>query len=423
MFTFYTEVIKQDVVDRHGRWIGRPHDFIAKLDEAYPRLTSLVIAKGFFRRRYYAIPWSDLHHAGGQFQLKIPLESLSKVASYREGAEITLRKNILDQQVVDTFNRKVVRVNDIHLLEVDNDLRIAHVDVGLRGLVRRLKWERIIDTIVRLIHRHASYLTAEKFISWKYVQPLSIQPITGKIQLNVDQNQLRSIPPPDLSEMLMDLDTYQRAALFKTLDPQSQIDILTELDMKWQRDLIDELDPRTTADLLERMPADEATDLLGSMPVRETDRFLDMLSPKKSRELSELLKHEARSAGGLMTKEYILLKEEMTVGDALEHIRRTELKKAETIHNGYVVDGESKLTGMVSFRKLLIEPPETKLTDVILKKPPALYVKAQLKDIAELMAKYNLFAIPVVNEENVLEGIITIDDVLAVVVDEMWGGR
>lgn len=423
MFTFYTEVIKQDVVDRHGRWIGRPHDFTAKLDEAYPRLTSLIISKGFLRRRYYIIPWSDLHHAGGQFQLKIPLESLSKVVSYREGAEITLRKNILDQQVVDTFNRKVVRVNDIHLLEVDNDLRIAHVDVGLRGLVRRLKWERIIDTIIRIIHRHASYLTAEKFISWKYVQPLSIQPITGKIQLNVDQNQLRSIPPPDLSEMLMELDTYQRAALFKTLDPQSQIDILTELDMKWQRDLIDELDPRTTADLLERMPADEATDLLGSMPMRETDRFLDMLSPKKSRELSELLKHEARSAGGLMTKEYISLKEGMTVGDALEHIRRTELKKAETIHNGYVVDDESKLTGMVSFRKLLIEPPETKLTDVMLKKPPALYVKAQLKDIAELMAKYNLFAIPVVNEENILEGIITIDDVLAVVVNEMWGGR
>ena len=423
MFTFYTEVIKQDVVDRHGRWIGRPFDFIAKLDEAYPRLTSLIIAKGILRRKYYVIPWSELHHAGGQFQLKIPLENLSTQSSYREGAEVTIRKNILDQQVVDTYNRKVVRVNDIHLLEVDNDLRIAHVDVGIRGLVRRLKWERIIDTVVRLIHKHARYLTAEKFISWKYVQPLSIQPLTGKIQLNVGQDQLKAIPPPDLSEMLMELDTYQRAALFKTLDPQSQIDILTELDMKWQRDLIDELDPRTTAELLERMPADEATDLLGSMPIRETDRFLSMLSPKKARELTELLKHEARSAGGLMTKEFIALKEEMTVGDALEHIRKTELKKAETIHNGYIIDDDSKLIGMISLRKLLIEPPEAKIADVMLKKPPALNVRAPLKDVAGLMAKYNLFAMPVVNVEGALEGIITIDDVLAVVVDEMWGGR
>ncbi len=423
MFTFFTEVIKQDVVDRHGRWIGKPFDFVAKLDEAYPRLTSLIVSKGYLRKKYYMIAWNDLHHAGGQFQLKTPLESLELVASYREGNDVTLRKNILDQQVVDTYNRKVVRVNDIHLLEVDNDLRMAHVDVGIRGLVRRLGWERMIDRVVRTLHRHSRYLTAEKFISWKYVQPLSVQPLTGKIQLNVGQDQLRSIPPPDLSEMLMELDTYQRAALFKTLDPQSQIDILTELDMKWQRDLIDELDPRTTADLLERMPADEATDLLGSMPPRETDRFLQMLSPKKSRELSELLKHEARSAGGLMTKEYIALKENMSVGEALEHIRRTEIKKAETIHNGYIIDDDAKLAGMISLRKLLIESPEAKVSDVMLKKPPALNVGDPLKDVAQVLAKYNLFAVPVVNDENVMEGIITIDDVLAVVIDEVWGGR
>lgn len=423
MFTFYTEVIRQDVVDRHGRFLGKPFDFTAKLDEAYPRLTSLIVSKGLIRKKYYVIPWNELHHAGGQFQLKIPLELLAAIPSYREGAEVTLRKNILDQQVVDTYNRKVVRVNDIHLLEVDNDLRIAHVDVGVRGLIRRLNWERIIDTVVRFLHRHSSYLTAEKFISWKYVQPLSIQPITGKIQLNVGQDQLRAIPPPDLSEMLMELDTYQRAALFKTLDPQNQIDILTELDMKWQRDLIDELDPRTTAELLERMPADEATDLLGSMPLRETDRFLSMLSPKKARELTELLKHEVHSAGGLMTKEYITLKEEMTVSEALEHIRKTELKKAETIHNGYIIDDDSKLIGMISLRKLLMDSPEAKLADVMLKKPPAVYVKASLKEVAGLMAKYNLFAMPVINDERVLEGIITIDDVLAVVIDEAWGGR
>lgn len=423
MFTFFTEVIKQDVVDRHGRWIGRPFDFVAKLDEAYPRLTSLVISKGLLRKRYHVIPWSDLHHAGGQFQLKIPQENLETVKQYRDDSDVTLRKNILDQQVVDTFNRKVVRVNDIHILEVDNDLRIAHVDVGLRGLVRRLGWERWIDRAIRLVHRHAAYLTAEKFISWKYVQPLSIQTVAGKIQLNVGQDQLRSIPPPDLSEMLMELDTYQRAALFKTLDPQSQIDILTELELKWQRDLIDELDPRTTADLLERMPADEATDLLGSMPPRETARFLDMLSPKKARELTELLRHEVHSAGGLMTKEYIALKEDMTVGEALDNIRRTDIKKVETIHNGFVVDDESKLTGMVSLRKLLIESPDAKIADAMLKKPPSLNVQDPLRDVAEMLAKYNLFAAPVVNDDNVLEGIITIDDVLSVVVDEVWGGR
>lgn len=421
MFTFFTEVIKQDVVDRHGRWLGRPFDFTAKFDEAYPRLTSLIVGKGFLRKKYYVIPWGNLHHAGGQFQLKIPLESLAPVGTYREAEEITLRKNILDQQVVDTFNRKVVRVNDLHLLQVDSDLRIAHVDVGVRGLVRRLGWERMIDPVVRFLNRHARYLTAEKFISWKYVQPLSVQPQTGTIHLNVDQNQLRSIPPPDLSEMLMELDPYQRAALFKTLEPQSQIDILTELELKWQKDLIEELDPRTTADLLERMPADEATDLLGSLPRKDAERFLEMISPKKSREISELLKYEARSAGGLMTKEFITFKEEMKVNEALDHIRNTELKKAETIHNGFVIDDVNRLIGMISLRKLLIESPEAKVGDVMLKKPPAVEVGANVKEIATLLSKYNLFAAPVTDENGILEGIITVDDVLCVIIEEEWG--
>ena len=408
-------------MDRHGRWLGRPFDFTAKLDESYPLFTNLIVAKGLVRRRYYIIPWNNLHHAGGQFQLKVPINSLTPVRDYREELEITVRKNILDQQVVDTFNRKVVRVNDLHILEIDNDLRIAHVDVGLRGLIRRLGWEKMIDTTIRLFHRHASYLNRENFISWKYIQPISIQPVTGQIQLSVDQEQLRSIPPADLSDMLMELDTYERAALFKTLDPQSQIDILTELELKWQKDLVDELDPRTTAMLLERMPADEATDLVGCLPRRDAEKYLEMLSPKKARELRELLTFEAHSAGGLMTTEVITLREDMTVGQTLDRIKDIELEKAETIHNCYVVDDGNKLIGTVSFRKLLTEPPELKIAKAMLKKPPALDVEANLKEIATMLSKYNLFAAPVIDEAGVLEGIITVDDVLAVIIDEEWG--
>ncbi len=421
MFTFFTEVIRQDVVDRYGRWLGRPYDFAAKFNETYPALTSLIVVRGIFRRKYFIIPWENLHYAGGQFQLKIPLESITAVGDYKEQIEITIRKNILDQQVVDTFNRKIVRVNDLHFLKIDGDLRIAHVDIGIRGLVRRLGCEKLLDSIVRFLNRHAAYLTAEKFISWKHIQPLSIQTQTGKIQLNVDQNQLRSIPPPDLSEMLMELDTYQRAALFKTLDLQTQIDILTELELKWQKDLIEELDPKTTADLLERMPADEATDLLGSLPRKDAERFLDVLSPKKSREISELLKYEVHSAGGLMTKEFITFNENMSVGEALNHIKSTELKKAETIHNGFVIDDKSKLIGMVSLRKLLIETPEAKIGDIMLKKPPAIKVGNNIKEVATLLSKYNLFAAPVVDENGVLQGIITVDDVLSVIIEEEWG--
>ena len=133
--------------------------------------------------------------------------------------------------------------------------------------------------------------------------------------------------------------------------------------------------------------------------------------------------HESDSAGGLMTVEFISLREGMTVGQAIDHIRCVELTKAETIHTAFVVDEAGKLIGTVSFRRLLLEPLDSRIGDVMEKKPPAVHVKESVKDVAYEMDKYNLVTIPVVDEEGMLEGIITIDDVLHHVVDEAWGKR
>jgi CBS domain-containing protein len=424
MFTYFTEIVRKDVVDRHGRWVGRPYDFMVRVDEAFPRVISIVVSRGILSRTFYTVPWKDVHHTQRGFQLKVPIESLEKKKIYRPEEAGALRASVLDQQVVDTFNRKVVRVNDIHFLSVDDDLRLAHVDIGFRGLVRRLGWERFVDNMVKIFHKHSRYLTDEGLVSWKYVQPLSIHETTGKIQLTVDMEQLKQIPPPDISTMLMELDPYQRAALLKTLDVQSQVDIITELELKWQKDLIEELDSQTIVALFERMPADEATDLLATLTRRDTDRILGLLSTKKAREIRELMEHESDSAGGLMTTEFISLKENMFVRDAIEHIRRAEVqKKAETIHNAFVVDEDGKLVGAVSFRRLLCEDLDSKISDVMQRKPPVVRVSDSVKEVAWAMDKYNLFTLPAVDENGELEGIITVDDVLHVAVEEAWGKR
>jgi magnesium transporter len=423
MFTFFTEIVRRDVLDRHGRWVGRPYDFTARLDEVYPRVTSLIVATGWPVKKFYSIPWKDVHQIGNRLQLKVPIESLKSLKIYHESDSPTLRRSVLDQQVVDTFNRKVVRVNDLHFLRVDDDLRLAHVDIGLRGLIRRLGWQGMIDAVVRLFNRHARYLNDEGLISWKFVQPLSIRSTTGQIQLTVEMERLRQIPPSDVSSMLMELDPYQRAALIRTLDVQSQVDIITELDLKWQKDIIDELDAQTLVRLFERMPADEATDLLADLPKRESERILGMLSTKKARELRELMTHEADSAGGLMTTEYISLRGGMTVGQAIDHIRSVEIRKAETIHTGFVVDEAGRLVGSVSYRKLLLEPLDVRIEDVMQQMPPSVNVKEPVKEVAYEMDKYNLFTLPVVDDDGTLEGIITIDDVLHVAVEEAWGKR
>ncbi|PIR17611.1 MAG: hypothetical protein COV46_03500 [Deltaproteobacteria bacterium CG11_big_fil_rev_8_21_14_0_20_49_13] len=423
MFLFFTEIVKKGVVDKNGRWLGRPHDFlVARMGESYPRLSAIVVSKGHINKKYAVVPWDQVQRTNEQFHIKAAFEALEFKADYFEESATSLRNNILDQQVVDTFNRKVVRVNDIHFLKVDNDLRIAHVDIGFRGMMRRMGWQIFVDSVVELINPHSTYLTMEGFLSWKFVQPLSIHPDKGTIQLNVSHAQIKSIPPPDLSEMLEELDPYQRAALFKTLDITTQVEIITEMEMKMQKELVRVLDAKSSAALFENMPPDEAADLLGELSRRSADRILTHIGTKKSKKLSTLLSHKSRSAGGLMTTEFITLGDIMTVGDSIEHIKKMETT-AETIYYAYVVDSADRLHGTVTFKRLLLEPLDRKVTDIMQTKPPCVHVDDSAKEVAYVLDKYNLMAIPVIDHERVIQGIITIDDVLSLVIAETWGKK
>jgi len=423
MFTFFTEAIQKGVVDKNGRWIGYPCDFlVGSLGEPYPAVSALVISKGVFPKHFAIIPWSQVQRTNEQFHIKLEFGALEFKNDISDESATSIKKHILDQQVVDTFNRKVVRVNDVHFLKVDNYLRIAHVDIGLRGMVRRLGWQTFIDSIVGLLNPHALYLKKEGFLAWKYVQPLSITPDKGTIQLNVSHAQIKSIPPPDLSEMLKEIDPYQRAALFRTLDIETQVEIVTEMEAKLAKELVHALDGRTCAALFERMPSDEGTDLLGRLSRRDKDRILTHLSSKKAKRLSSLLSHKSNSAGGLMAAEFITLSDEMTVADAIEHIKEKGAS-TETIYYAYVVNADNKLEGVVTFKQLLIEPLDKKISDIMQTKPVCVHVSDGAKEVAYLLDKYNLLGMPVIDDKGILVGIITIDDVLSLVISETWGKK
>lgn len=423
MFTFFTEAIRKGVVDKNGRWIGYPCDFlVSSLGEPYPCVSSLVVSTGWINKKYAVIPWTNVQRLNEQFHIKVSFDSLEMKEDYFSEAVTSIKKHILDQQVVDTYNRKVVRVNDVHFLKVDNFLRIAHVDIGLRGMVRRLGWQKMVDSFVGFLNPHADYLKKEGFLAWKYVQPLSVHPDKGTIQLNVSQAQMKSIPPPDLSEMLKEMDPYQRAALFRTLDVDTQVEIITEMEEKLQKELLHALDGRTSAALFEHMPSDEGADLLGRLVHRDKDRILTHLSSKKAKRLSSLLSHKSKSAGGLMTAEFITLSDKMTVNEAIDHIKKRETS-AETIYYAYVTNSENRLEGVITFKHLLIEPLDKKITEIMQINPTCVHVDDSAKEVAYLLDKYNLLAIPVIDHDRVIQGIITIDDVLSLVISETWGKK
>lgn len=422
MFVNYIEISNKDVVDKHNRLMGRPYDFLVQLGSAYPQFSALVLSKGVFSKEFAVVPWSQVRKINHYIYLNVAEETLKFDKDYKMEGYTSVRKGVLDQQVVDTFNRKVVRVNDIHLLKVDKDLRIAHVDVSFRSLLRRLNWERPVDFLVRLFCPRSRYLTREQFISWKFVQPLEVVPKRGTIHLNVSHEDLAAIPPADFSEIIDGLDPPERIALFRSLDFETQVDVLNELEVNMQKDLIEELDIQTAIKLLEKMEPDEVADLLGVLSKVEVNRILSMMSPARARKLRSLLKYESDSAGGLMTTDFVSLSPTMTVSGAIEKIKGMKLD-VEMIYYTYVLDPDERLLGVVTFRQLLLARPEDRIADVMMDRPISVPADSSAKEVAYLMEKYDFLAVPVVDNGKAIKGIITIDDVLALVIDETWGEK
>lgn len=425
MFLYFSAILEKDVLDKNNKFIGRLYDIVLKPTEVYPISSRLIIKRGFFSPGYVTVDWANVAECNdkeGFVRLNLDGSTVKFAGFSNNKEEFTLRRDILDQQVVDTYNHNVIRVNDAHLLRVENNLMIAHVDIGFRGIVRRLGLERFADFLAAAFKKDARYLKNDILVSWKYIQPLSINPVSKTIKVNVPEKNLRSIPAADFGEIMSDLDHKQRIALFKSLAPEIKAKVLSNMDFQNQRFIIDELLPKDAAEVLSNMPSDEATDLLEKMPSEHTDKLLGLMETKTSRKLSNLLGYSSDEAGGLMTTEYIALPENIMVEDALKKIEESPFS-VETIQYVYIIDEAGKLIGSVNMKRLLSADPKADITKITFEKTLYVSLHASVKEVAYFMDKYKCHAIPVIDidKNGILKGIITIDDILSQVIALAWG--
>ena len=423
MFLYFSSILEKEVLDKDNKFLGKLYDIVMKPTEVYPMSDRLIIKRGFFNPSYATVNWGavgECNESEGSIRLNIDKGAINFAAFSNNKEGLTLRRDVLDHQVVDTYNHNVIRVNDIHFLRVERSLMIAHADIGFRGIVRRLGCEKFVDFIVERFKKGARYLKNDILVSWKYIQPLSINPVSKTIKVNVPEKQLRSIPAADFSEIMADLDHKQRIALFKSLDLEIKAKVLSNMDFQNQKFIIDEITHKGAADILTRMPSDEATDLLEKMPQDMTDKILALMETKASKKLSTLLGYSSDEAGGLMTTDYIALPVNITVEDALKKIGGSPFS-VETIQYVYIIDEAGKLAGSVNMKQLL--SAEAKQEVLKLAFPKTLYVNidATVKEVAYFMDKYKCHAIPVIDKSGVLRGIITIDDILSQVISLAWG--
>jgi len=405
------------VVDVQGQHAGHLHDIIMNLNtDIYPKASELVIRRG---KEYARINWDEIIYIEQEVRLK---KTVDKIIFFKEmpKADFTLRRDIFDQQVVDMHDQRVVRVNDIYLLCVENQLYAANVDVGLRGIFRRLGWEQGIDFVVSRFKPQAPYLTREELIPWKATQVLpKLGRMKSVLKLDVAKNNFNSIPSAALADIMQDLDLFARVSIFKSIDASLQTRVFTDMTLDFKEELIDQLTENEVAHLIANIPADEATDLLMKLPRERSQHFLDLLGSETNKKLRKLLSFAKDSAGGLMTTEYLFLKQDATVEDALKKIREN-IDFPGTIFFLYVVDENHKYLGTTSLRRFFTEDPQKKLLDTCYPENIHVYTDDHMEHVALLLERHKSSSIPVLNNQDILQGIITIDDVLEELISIAW---
>ncbi len=413
MFLYFSDLLGRSVVDSEGRTMGKLADFKVRLGELFPKVTAVIVRK---RRggKLSSLPWDDVESLDGVLMtLKPGAESRLEPVTVSND-EILLRDDLLDKQVVDTFGAKIERVNDVHLIIVNRDLRTVHVDFGPRGILRRLGWLRSIDRLTGWLF---AYTFPEKMISWKYVQPLASDP-KRNLKLNVTLRKLHELHPSDIADIIEELDQANRSSVFKALDLETAAETLQEVDPKLQLSLLETASDEKLSDILEEMEPDEATDILADLPEEKKQKLMRTMEKPYRQTVEDLLRYEEGTAGSIMTKDFIALPRDATIGAAADEFKRSSYP-LETVAYIYVVDEGKRPLGVITLRHLVLcDRGETlgKLMNPHLIKAG---VEDDLGTVAELFTKYKFIEIPVVDGEDVLQGIITIQDIVKAKPEEL----
>jgi len=399
---FFSQIQRIPIFDHEGRQVGEVRDLAIRWDGETPKATGIKYAKGVNE----LIPVEqvdEFNHVA--VKLKGPLEEERLVPLQPD--EIYMGKWLMDKQIIDIKGAKVVRVNDIKIFWLQSGERKyllpVAVDIGLRGLARRLG----VEFLLKKRENH--------FVWWHSIQHLEEK--TASLKLVSDRAQLDKLHPVDLADILEDLDYKKRTDFIEDLDVETAAEAFAEMEADTQIEIIEHLGSEQAADLLEEMPPDEAADLLGELTEEKADELLNLMEPEEAQEVRELMEYEEGTAGALMTTEYIALAPELTAAEAFPQLRKLA-KEAETIYYLYILGGGETLMGVVSLRELLIAEPETRLESLMQTRIISVLPEDPDERVTELIDKYALLAVPVVEESGKMLGIITVDDVLDMLIPD-----
>lgn len=413
--TFYLSgIIGKEAFDSDGNAIGVIRDLITmpvieEDTETYRQVVTGIrlrikkIIKDYSFRTFRVVKARDL--------LNVTCSELIELPAGEGESGLLLVENVLDKQIVDLNGRKLVRVNDIRLVTVSTGTFVIAVDIGIDGILRRIGIGQPLKRFFSLFNVNIP----TKYILWDDVQTIDYSSLN--IKLSKSYSRLNTLHPSDLADILEDLGKKPSISVFSALDEEKAADVLEEMEPHAQVHLVENLPVDKVADVLEKMPADEVADILDEIEDEKAEMLLSEMDDESSQEIRELLEYSDNSVGSLMTTDYLSFRPDTRVEEVINYLRKEKPEPSE-LYNMFVTEENDRLAGSFDLRDLVIAQPDQVLRNIMNPEPITLLDDQKLHDIAELISKYNLLAVPVVDEDNQLQGMVVVDDVVEDLISE-----
>jgi len=401
---YLSDLIKKSVTDSTGKKIGKLKDIIISPDSSDPNIKAITV--NISNKNKITIPCTNINDLGKKITLKSALKDISNYEI--EKSDIKLAEDVLDHQVVDVEDKKVKRVNDIIISSIHGHYHAIGIDNGFYGILKRFRLAGIA--------KRFGINPDDNIIAWENIDTLNTDYCDLKLKMPLKK--IEKIHPADIAEIMEQLSFNESLNFFHCLDHETAADVLKNVSPERQVSLLEGMNGQHAAEILDKMNPDHAADVIGDSSKEKALELLDLMEPQESEDIKKLLKYPKNTAGGIMTTEYAYVNQDLTSKEVMESLHEIA-KKVETIYYIYITSN-GDLLGVVSLRDILLADPDTKINDFM----HTLLIKADvledLDEVAHKIAKYSLLAIPVVENDTKLKGIITVDDVVDIISPDLW---
>ena len=400
---FFSKILYRNIGDITGSVIGKLNDLILDFSSTRPIVKAIEIRNGK-RKLYVSSNNLEIYNdESNNYSIRLNTTTLNVMVMQEN--EFFIARDFLDKQIVDINGKKVERVNDVMIGMIQGKWNIVAADIGLRGILRRLGVEYPLIRIASTFKKEFR----NRLVYWENVQPLSKE--ISNLKLVTSMNKLTTLHAADIADIIEELDKQNQINIFNNLDNIQAAQVLEEMESDVQLSLLETLSDEKASDILEIMPADEAADILEEITNDRAEKLLTQMESENSMEIRELMEYAEKTAGSLMTKEYITLKSEMRVDKALQKLRESKPEEGVT-HNIYLTNDKDKFVGVVTLFDIVTSESFVKLSELMLTNGMSVYDEDKIDRVMELMRKYNLLIVPVIDDSRELVGVLSLNDLL-----------